>query len=144
MQYEVSKKAKSADEAFDAITTLSQPICVVVFKSMYDIVKEYAYQDVVDKVRKKIPIMCKNATVDITKDILSKGKNAILAVNDGEPGNLHKTISGLRTVVDGKHGSLVGIRVKSVLCSNEPATGCNIKPHAPTSDCLDCLITIYS
>ena len=142
MECEVLKKATSVDEALDVVAKLPQPVCIIIIKDGYNIIREYAYQDIVEKIGKKIPVMCKGTSTWAAENMLSKKKNIILTVSDSGSGSLHKIIYGLRTVVDNVQGSLVGIRAKPALYSTGPTTGCSVEPHSSISDCLDCLVVV--
>lgn len=139
MECLVLKKTAGLDEALEPIVALPQPVCIVVIRNGYDMAHDRIYRQVAAKIGQQIPIMCQGEVSWAVEDMLKKGKNAILSINDNVPGDLHKTISGLRIIADQLRGSVAGIRIESALRSGNFTANSEINSHVGN---LDCLITV--
>lgn len=134
MECVVLKKTAGLDEALEPIVALPQPVCIVVIRNGYDMAHDRIYRQVAAKIGQRIPIMCQGDVSWAVEDMLKKGKNAILSINDNVPGDLHKTISGLRIIAGQLQGSVAGIRIESAPHSSNFAA--NSELHASNLDCL--------
>ena len=145
MEYEVTAKTTSADDALSTIAMLPQPVYIAIIKGGYDIIKEHAYREIINKIRKIIPAKIENPAYWTIENMLADKKNAIFTIVDNVPGNLHDTLHALHRAVreNGQQGSIVGIRVKSSLRFANPPDGYSVELHSPISDYLDCLIVAY-
>ena len=81
MKYEVLRKTTNDDDAFDVLTTLPQPILIIIFGENSE-VREHIYQDVVNKVKRKVVVVCQGDMPWTAKEMVSKGRNCILRVKE--------------------------------------------------------------
>lgn len=129
-------KKTGLDEALETIVALPQPVCIVIVRDSYNLAHDRAYRQVAAKIGQRIPIMCQGDVSWAVEDMLRKGKNAIMAINGNAPGDLHKTVSGFRTITDSMKGSVAGIRIESAPHSSDFATNINRAAN------LDCMVKI--
>ena len=129
-------KKTGLNEALEAIVALPQPVCIVIVRDSYNLAHDRVYRQVAAKIGQRIPIMCQGDVSWAVEDMLRKGKNAIMVINGNAPGDLHKTVSGFRTITDSMKGSVAGIRIESAPHSSDFATNINRAAN------LDCMVKI--
>lgn len=142
MKYEVLRKTTNDDDAFDVLTTLPQPILIIIFGENSE-VREHIYQDVVNKVKRKVVVVCQGDMPWTAKEMVSKGRNCILRVKESlgcSSGDLHKVITDLSLMVNQKGGSIAGICIKNTLHSSNFNYGA--EAYSTPDGSLDCLIKV--
>ena len=82
MECVVLNKAAGLDEALEPIAALPQPVCIVIARDSYNLAHDRVYRQVAAKIGQRIPIMCQGDVSWAVEDMLRKGKNAIMTIDN--------------------------------------------------------------
>lgn len=113
MVCKVCKWFESTEKAFDIISGLSGPICIVVFDGTYGTLEENVCKTIINEVTMKKTFLPLRRRVDLSaaKKCLSQGQNVITVFEDGKS-EFANFVSDLQEAIKDKNGpvgNLVGI-----------------------------------